>query len=45
VAADADKPAVEEVAKKAPGVQKYLDGKTLRRVIVVPGRLVNLVVS
>jgi leucyl-tRNA synthetase len=45
VPADADKQAVEQAAKEAEGVQKHISGKTIRRVIVVPKRLVNLVVS
>ena len=26
-------------------VQKYIDGKTVRKVVVVPGRLINIAVS
>ena len=32
-------------AKKEAGVSRYLEGKTIRKVIDVPGRLLNLVVS
>jgi len=42
--ADIDKAAAEEAALASPVVQKYLDGKPARKVIVVPGRLVNVVV-
>jgi len=45
VPADADKKAAEEAALGDEAVQRHLEGKTIRRVIVVPGRLVNFVVS
>ncbi|HEY2937996.1 MAG TPA: class I tRNA ligase family protein, partial [Gaiellaceae bacterium] len=32
-------------AKASPNVQRYLDGKEIRKEIVVPGKLVNLVVE
>ena len=41
VAADASKDVVEEAAKQA--VASYLEGKTIKKVIVVPGKLVNIV--
>ena len=44
VSADADKAAVEAAAVGDENVQRHIDGKPLRRVIVVPGKLVNLVV-
>ena len=44
VATDAAAPEVLAAAKALPGVAKYLDGKTLVKEVVVPGRLVNLVV-
>ncbi|MBI9048617.1 MAG: leucine--tRNA ligase [Anaerolineaceae bacterium] len=34
----------EKKALASPAVQKFLDGKTPKKVIVVPGRLVNIVV-
>ncbi len=40
----ADKAAVESAALADPAVQRYLEGQPLRKVIVVPGKLVNLVV-
>lgn len=40
-----DKAALEKVATSHDSVQKYLAAGELRKVIVVPGRLVNLVVS
>ncbi|MEM6327240.1 MAG: leucine--tRNA ligase [Bacteroidota bacterium] len=45
VPADADKAAVLAAAKAEPNVQRHTEAKTLRKEIVVPGRLVNLVVS
>ena len=35
---------VVTAAKAQPNVQKFIDGKTIRKEIVVPSRLVNLVV-
>ena len=40
---DADEAAAKDVALNEPGVQKALDGKTLRKFIYVPGRIVNVV--
>ncbi|MZR63696.1 leucine--tRNA ligase [Alcanivorax sp. DP30] len=45
VPANADKDAVETLAKDEPNVQKFIDGKTIRKVIVVPGKLVNIVAN
>ncbi|MGE0310311.1 MAG: leucine--tRNA ligase [Lautropia sp.] len=44
VPAQADKAAIERIAVAAPEVVRQADGKAPRRVIVVPGRLVNVVV-
>ena len=44
VAVDAGKDAVEALALADENVQRFIDGKALRKVIVVPGRLVNIVV-
>ncbi len=44
VAVDADKASVEKMALEHPSVQKFLDGATPKKVIVVPGRIVNVVV-
>ena len=41
--ADATKEACESAAKADAGVQKYLDGVNIIKVIVVPGKLVNIV--
>ena len=43
--ANADKAALEALAMNAPNAQRFLDGMTVRKVIVVPGKLVNIVVS
>ena len=45
VAADADKPAVEALAVEQPNVDRFLEGVTVRKVIVVPGKLVNIVAN
>lgn len=43
--ADADKKAVEEMVLANEQTAPYLEGKTVRKVIVVPGRMVNIVVG
>lgn len=43
VAVDAPKNDVLELARTQEGVARYLEGKTMRREIYVPGRIVNLV--
>jgi len=45
VAADADEDTIREAALREPNVQKHIEGQALRKVIIVPGRLVNLVVG
>ncbi len=45
VPAEADKAAIEAQAMAAENVQRHLEGKTVRKVIVVPGKLVNIVVG
>ena len=45
VSADADKAIVEALAMADDNVQKFIDGKDIRKVIVVPGRLINIVVA
>ncbi|MBY5968988.1 leucine--tRNA ligase [Halomonas denitrificans] len=45
VPADADKAQVEALALANDNVQRHVDGKTLRKVIVVPGKLVNIVAN
>jgi leucyl-tRNA synthetase len=43
VAATADKATIEAAATAAPEVARFGDGKAVRKVVVVPGRLVNVV--
>jgi leucyl-tRNA synthetase len=45
VAASADKQVVEDIALQAPNVQRFILGKTIKKVIVVPGKLVNVVAA
>ncbi len=45
IAADADAADVEAAALADPDVAPFLDGKTVKKVIVVPGRIVNIVVA
>ena len=45
VGAEADQALIESEALANPQVQKWIEGRTVRKVIVVPGRLVNLAVS
>lgn len=42
--ADASKDKIEEIVLASEDVQRYLDGKAVKKVIVVPKRMVNLVV-
>ncbi|MEE3715293.1 leucine--tRNA ligase [Tumidithrix elongata RA019] len=44
VPAGADKAALEAYARNSPIAQKYLEGKDIKKVIAVPGKLVNFVV-
>ncbi len=45
VAADAANDAVEKAALSLEAVQRHIDGKTVRKVVVVPGRIVNIVAN
>ena len=40
----ADRAAIEELARANPNVQRFVAGHQVKKVVVVPGRLVNLVV-
>jgi len=44
VAADAGRHTIEATALKSPEFIKFGEGKRAKKVIVVPGRLVNIVV-
>ncbi len=45
VSADLDKAAIEELAMADENVIKFIDGKSVRKIIVVPGRLINIVAN
>ncbi|MBD1872957.1 leucine--tRNA ligase [Nodosilinea sp. FACHB-131] len=45
VPADSDKAALERYARESEAAQRYLEGKEIKKVIVVPGKLVNFVVG
>ena len=45
VAADASKDSIEALALGNENVARFTDGKTVRKVIVVPGKLVNVVAN
>ena len=45
MAADIDKDALEAAARSDEKIKPLLDGKTIKKVIVVPGKLVNLVIG
>ncbi|MEE4379764.1 MAG: leucine--tRNA ligase [Candidatus Competibacteraceae bacterium] len=43
VSADAEKAAIEETALTEPNVQRFVTDRTIRKIIVVPNKLVNIV--
>jgi len=45
VPADAPESAVKEAALADPRIRPFIDGATIRKVICVPGKLVNIVVG
>lgn len=45
VAAEMGKQEMEEHALALPNVQSAVEGKTVRKIIAVPGKLVNIVVG
>jgi leucyl-tRNA synthetase len=45
VAADADPEGIKQQASEIDNVQKFIDGKTIRKIILVPKRLVNIVAN
>ena len=45
VPAEADKDEVETLALESEKVQCFIEGNTVRKVVVVPGRLVNIVAN
>lgn len=44
IPSDASKDEIEKIALASETVQKWIDGQTIRKIIVVPGRMVNIVV-
>lgn len=44
VAKDATREAIEALARNHPNIEKFVAGQAIKKVIVVPGRLVNVVV-
>jgi leucyl-tRNA synthetase len=36
---------MEKAVKQAPESQKWLEGKTIRKFIIVPGKIINVVVQ
>ena len=44
VARSSDRAAIERLALENPNAQKHIAGQTVKKVVVVPGRLVNIVV-
>lgn len=45
VAKDTEQEDIEKIAMEEENVKRNIEGKTIRKVIVIPGRLVNIVVS
>ncbi len=45
VAAGLDNEALENLGKARPNVMLHLEGKTIRKIIVVPGKIVNIVAA
>jgi leucyl-tRNA synthetase len=41
---DADRQAIEKIVLESANVRKFVEGQAIRKVVVVPGRLVNVVV-
>ncbi len=45
VPASASKEEIEKIAQEEPNIQKHLDGLTVRKIIVIPQKLVNIVAN
>ena len=43
VPVDADQAMIEKLAQEAPNAQRFIEAKPIRKIIVVPGKLVNIV--
>jgi leucyl-tRNA synthetase len=44
VAADASREAIEQAALAEPNVQRFVEGQAVKKIVIVPGKLVNVVV-
>jgi leucyl-tRNA synthetase len=44
VAADADQQSIQAAALEVDNVARFIEGQSVRKVIVVPGKLVNVVI-
>ena len=44
VPSGADRDLVQDAALAEPNVKRFVDGKPVRKIIVVPGKLVNVVI-
>ena len=44
IARDADQKSIEAAALALDKVEKAIDGKAIRKVIIVPGKIINIVV-
>lgn len=45
VSVSLDKDGIEKLAKALPEIQKFIEGKTIIKCIVIPGKIVNIVVK
>jgi leucyl-tRNA synthetase len=45
VPVDADREAMEDLVLAEPNVRKFVQDKEIRKIIIVPGKLVNVVVQ
>jgi leucyl-tRNA synthetase len=45
VAADAPRDVIESLAKAEPNTAKFLEGTTIRKIIIVPGKIINIVAA
>lgn len=44
IPADASKEAIEKLVKETPELNRYFEGKEIKKLIVIPGKIVNVVV-
>jgi len=45
IATDAANETVEQAALSNPAVKRHIEGKTIRKIVIVPGRIVNIVAN